>query len=177
VPELHRRASGWYAANGEPHEAITHALAGNDPARAAELIERAAPAMQRARQESQLRSWLEAVPAALYLDRPVLAMALVGARMATGDADGLDPLLEIVDTWLDRDDTAPVSPCSRATPTSPSTMRTGSSSWPETTIRCSGAQPPPSSGWRTGAGAISRPHASATPSRSRPSSAAATCLT
>jgi LuxR family maltose regulon positive regulatory protein len=100
VAELHRRASDWYADEGELREAIIHALAADDPERAAKLIELAAPAMQRARQESQLRSWLEALPAALYDDRPVLAMALVGARMATGDADDLDPLLEIVDSWL-----------------------------------------------------------------------------
>lgn len=104
VPELHRRASDWYAANDEPQEAIVHALAGDDTARAASLLELAAPAMQRARQESQLREWLEALPVELYADRPVLAMALVGARMATGDATGLDPLLEIVDTWLERDE-------------------------------------------------------------------------
>ncbi len=103
VPGLHRRASDWYAANDEPQEAIVHAMAGDDPAGAAALIELAAPAMQRARQESQLRSWLEALPSELYDDRPVLAMALVGARMATGDVTGLDPLLEIVDTWLGRD--------------------------------------------------------------------------
>jgi LuxR family maltose regulon positive regulatory protein len=101
VAELHRRASDWYADNGDPHEAIVHALAGQNPERAAELIELAAPAMQRARQETQLRSWLEALPADLYRDRPVLAMALVGARMATGDTTSLDPLLEIIDSWLD----------------------------------------------------------------------------
>lgn len=104
VPELHRRACDWYAANGEPHEAIVHALSADDPARAAELIERVAQAMQQTRQETQLRSWLEALPHDLFADRPVLAMALVGARMATGDATGLDPLLESVDSWLDRDE-------------------------------------------------------------------------
>ncbi len=102
---LHRRASDWYARNGEPREAIAHALAGDDPEQAAMLIELAAPVMQQARQESQLRSWLEALPADLYSDRPVLAMALVGARMATGDTDGLDPLLEVVDSWLGRTET------------------------------------------------------------------------
>jgi LuxR family maltose regulon positive regulatory protein len=104
VAELHRRASDWYAGNADPHEAIAHALAGDDAERAAELIELAAPAMQRARHESQLRSWLEALPADLYHDRPVLAMALIGARMASGDTRALDPLLEIVDCWLDRTD-------------------------------------------------------------------------
>jgi LuxR family maltose regulon positive regulatory protein len=104
IVELHRRASDWYAGNGDPHEAIAHALAGDDTERAAELIELAAPAMQRARHESQLRSWLEALPADIYKDRPVLAMALIGARMATGDTRDLDPLLEIVDSWLERTD-------------------------------------------------------------------------
>jgi LuxR family transcriptional regulator, maltose regulon positive regulatory protein len=104
VAELHRRASDWYAGNGDPHEAIAHALAGDDTERAAELIELAAPAMQRARHESQLRAWLEALPADIYEDRPVLAMALIGARMATGESRGLDPLLEIVDSWLQRTD-------------------------------------------------------------------------
>lgn len=108
VAELHRRASDWYAGNGEPREAIVHALAADEYGRAAKLIELAAPAMQRARQESQLRSWLEALPADLYDNRPVLAMALVGARMANGDVDGLGPLLEIVDSWLDRTDSPTV---------------------------------------------------------------------
>jgi LuxR family maltose regulon positive regulatory protein len=104
VVELHCRASDWYAGIGEPREAILHALAAEDHPRAAKLIELTAPAMQRARQELQLRNWLEALPADLFDDRPVLAMALVGARMAAGDADGLDPLLEIVDSWLVRTD-------------------------------------------------------------------------
>ena len=106
--ELHRRASDWYADRGELQEAIGHALAADDQERAAKLVELAAPAMQRARQESQLRSWLEALPVDLFRDRPVLAMALVGARMATGDTDGLNPLLEIVDSWLDRADSPTV---------------------------------------------------------------------
>ena len=48
-PELHRRASEWYERNGEPSEAIRHALAAEDFERAADLVELAIPAM---RQES-----------------------------------------------------------------------------------------------------------------------------
>jgi LuxR family maltose regulon positive regulatory protein len=62
VPELHRRASDWYDANGAPAEAITHALAGGHVERAAQLIELAAPMMRRTRQEATLRRWLEALP-------------------------------------------------------------------------------------------------------------------
>ncbi len=104
VPELHRRASDWYAANDAPQEAVVHALASDDPARAAELIERAAPAMTRARQEALLRSWLESLPDDLYVDRPVLTIQLVGARMSTGDPTGIEPLLERAERWLDADD-------------------------------------------------------------------------
>ncbi|MBX3284052.1 MAG: helix-turn-helix transcriptional regulator [Actinobacteria bacterium] len=100
VAGLHRRASEWHAAHGDGHEAVEHAMAGGDPAWAAELIERLAPELQRARREATLRRWLEALPAELFADRPVLAMDLVGARMATGDASDVDALLEVVDRWL-----------------------------------------------------------------------------
>ncbi len=45
VPILHQRASVWYAANGLPADAIRHALAAQDFARAAGLVELAWPAM------------------------------------------------------------------------------------------------------------------------------------
>ena len=38
VPDLHRRASAWYEQNGEPSEAIRHALAAQDFERAADLV-------------------------------------------------------------------------------------------------------------------------------------------
>jgi LuxR family maltose regulon positive regulatory protein len=38
VPTLHLRASGWFAANGAPDEAIRHATAAGDGERAAELL-------------------------------------------------------------------------------------------------------------------------------------------
>ena len=40
LPDLHRRASAWYEQNGDPSEAISHALAGEDFDRAADLVER-----------------------------------------------------------------------------------------------------------------------------------------
>jgi len=47
VPDLHRRASAWYQQNGEPSEAIGHALAAEDFNRAADLAELEIPAMSR----------------------------------------------------------------------------------------------------------------------------------
>jgi LuxR family maltose regulon positive regulatory protein len=102
IPTLHRRASGWYEANDEVTEAITHAMAGADFERAAQLVELAAPALRRRRQESTLRRWLEALPEDIYADRPVLAITLVGARMATGDTTGVESLLRQVESTLDQ---------------------------------------------------------------------------
>ena len=73
VPALHRRASDWYEQNGERAVAIDHALAAEDFERAADLIELAAPAMQRSRQEGTLRRWMEAIPEAHFRVRPVLS--------------------------------------------------------------------------------------------------------
>jgi LuxR family transcriptional regulator, maltose regulon positive regulatory protein len=100
VPELHRRASAWHAENGDRAEAIAHAMAGGHFERAAELVELTAPLMRRTRQEATLRRWLEALPEHLLEDRPVLAIALVGARMATGDGTGVESLLRSVESWL-----------------------------------------------------------------------------
>lgn len=100
VATLHRRASEWFEADGDLPEAITHALAADDFARAAALVERAAPATRRARQDAALRAWLEALPHEVIAERPVLAMALVGARMATGDPSGAGELLDGIERWL-----------------------------------------------------------------------------
>ncbi|HEX3207046.1 MAG TPA: helix-turn-helix transcriptional regulator, partial [Propionibacteriaceae bacterium] len=55
VPELHRRASGWYEHNDDRFEAVGHALAGEDFERAADLIELAIPALHQGRQDATLR--------------------------------------------------------------------------------------------------------------------------
>jgi LuxR family maltose regulon positive regulatory protein len=62
IDEVHRRASNWFSANGEPAKAIEHALSGHDVSEAARLIELAAPPMRQSRQEGALRRWLEALP-------------------------------------------------------------------------------------------------------------------
>ncbi len=108
IDELHRRASAWYSANGEPAKAIEHAMAGHHVDDAARLIELAAPAMRQSRQEGTLRRWLEALPDEVFVDRPVLAISLVGARMATGDTTGVESLLQLVESTLDRSAPPPI---------------------------------------------------------------------
>jgi LuxR family maltose regulon positive regulatory protein len=108
IDELHRRASTWYAANGEPAAAIEHAMAGHDVDEAARLIELTAPVLRQGRQEGTLRRWLEALPDEVFADRPVLAISLVGARMSTGDTTGVEPLLQLVESTLERSTPRPI---------------------------------------------------------------------
>ncbi|CAB4865478.1 MAG: helix-turn-helix transcriptional regulator [Actinobacteria bacterium] len=105
VPDLHRRASIWCDQNDEPSEAIRHALAARDFARAADLIELAVPAKRRARQEVVIRQWLTALPDEVLAVRPVICAAYAGALLATGDIDGVDARLRQAEEWLDVDAT------------------------------------------------------------------------
>jgi LuxR family maltose regulon positive regulatory protein len=101
VPELHRRASGWYEQHDEPSGAIRHALAAGDVERAAELVELTIPALRRNRQEATIRSWLEALPDEVIRVRPVLEVGLIGALMAGNEFEGVEERLQHVEGWLE----------------------------------------------------------------------------
>jgi LuxR family maltose regulon positive regulatory protein len=101
VPDLHRRASAWYQQNGEPSEAIGHALAARDFERAADLVELAIPAMRRTRQEATVRGWLKALPDEAVRARPVLSVAFAGALLAVGELTGVESRLRDAEQWLD----------------------------------------------------------------------------
>ena len=101
VHELHRRASDWYARNGDQPAAIGHALDGEDFERAADLIEMAAMPAFRARQEATFRRWLEALPEELFRVRPVLAIAVVAAHMVSGDIEGVEARLQDIEHCLE----------------------------------------------------------------------------
>jgi LuxR family transcriptional regulator, maltose regulon positive regulatory protein len=94
VPDLHRRASGWYERNGQPAEAIRHALAAPDFEQAADLVELAVPDMRRTRQETTLRGWLQSLPDELVRARPVLTVSYAGVLLLCGESEGVEDLLE-----------------------------------------------------------------------------------
>ena len=98
--ELHRRASEWFAQNGEPAQAVRHALAAGDSERAAALVELAIPELRRNRQEAVLHGWLTAIPHGVVRVRPVLAVGFIGALMASGKFDGIDELLRDAEQLL-----------------------------------------------------------------------------
>jgi LuxR family transcriptional regulator, maltose regulon positive regulatory protein len=101
VPDLHLRASAWFEQNGEPAEAIRHALAARDFERAADLVELAIPAMRRTRQEAAMRGWLKALPDEVFRRRPVLSVGLAGVMLAGGELEGVETRLRDAERWLD----------------------------------------------------------------------------
>ena len=101
LPTLHRRASAWYERNGSAADAIRHALAGEDFARAADLVELAVPATRRSRQEATLLGWLKALPDDLVRRRPVLTVHYAGTLLQSGELDGVEERLRDAERWLE----------------------------------------------------------------------------
>jgi LuxR family maltose regulon positive regulatory protein len=101
VSVLHRRASEWYEKSGMPSDAIRHALAAEDFARAADLVELVMPAMNRSRQFATLLGWLKALPDELVRLRPVLSTWYASVLMSSGELGGVEPRLRDAERWLD----------------------------------------------------------------------------
>ncbi|MCB8944465.1 MAG: hypothetical protein H6658_12015 [Ardenticatenaceae bacterium] len=74
IPQLHRRASHWYAANGRSEQAIRHALAAQDINFAADLIETTANCFWTQGHLCILLNWLNALPEAVLTERPSLCL-------------------------------------------------------------------------------------------------------
>ncbi len=100
VATLHRRASMWYEQHGSAADTIRHALAAEDFARAADLIELAWPTMQRSRQETVVLGWLKALPEELVHCRPVLSVQYVWALLVCGELETVENRLQDAERWL-----------------------------------------------------------------------------
>ncbi len=107
VAELHGRASRWYEENGEPSEAIRHALVARDFERAADMIERAIPVMRSTRQEAVMLAWLKELPDEVIALRPVLSVHYAGTLLVGGQLEGSDRRLRDAEQWLDAAAAAP----------------------------------------------------------------------
>ncbi len=101
VPLLHQRASAWYAANGLPADAIRHALAAKDFARAADLLELTWPAMDGSFQTATWLSWARALPAEVIRTRPVLRVTYAWALLNAGELAAAEARLIEVEQWLE----------------------------------------------------------------------------
>ena len=102
VPVLHGRASEWYERNGQPADAIHHALAAADFERVAGLVERVARAtIRRSNQSASLLEWLKVVPDDLVRARPVLSTYYAFALLGMGEMDAEAARLTDAERWLD----------------------------------------------------------------------------
>jgi LuxR family maltose regulon positive regulatory protein len=87
VAALHRRASAWFEQAGLLPEAIQHALAAGAVERAANLVERTAPAHFVINVQIALRDWLVALPEAVIDSRPTLALADAWRLIQAGEVE------------------------------------------------------------------------------------------
>ncbi len=100
VPELHRRACDWYAANGQWNEAVRHALAAGQVELATDLIERCARDMVEHGGLPSLLSWLGRLPRQHWVHRPQLALNAAWALSLSYRLDEASALIEQLDHSL-----------------------------------------------------------------------------
>lgn len=93
VAVLHRRASDWFAVNGDRPAAVEHAFLAGDPDHTADLVELALVEMRQYRREATLRRWAAAIPPDVLAQRPVLAVGLAGSILSENDIERVDDLL------------------------------------------------------------------------------------
>ena len=101
VSELHRRASVWYEQNDLPADAIRHALAGEDFARAANLIERVWLAMDVSYRSAAWLRWAQQLPADLIRAHPVLCLGYAWALLNGGELEACEAWLRDAERWID----------------------------------------------------------------------------
>ena len=101
VPELHRRASAWYAAHDLPVQAVRHALSAEDFGRAAHLMETALPDLRRARQDGLLLGWIQSLPESVVRRSPVLSIWSAWSQLMSGDLDAMEGWLQAAEAALD----------------------------------------------------------------------------
>jgi ATP/maltotriose-dependent transcriptional regulator MalT len=87
VPELHRRASAWYERHGLVGDAVHHALAASDFARAARLIEHAFNTLVRRGEIATLQRWAAALPDELVRSNIELSILLGWLLFVSGKHD------------------------------------------------------------------------------------------
>jgi LuxR family maltose regulon positive regulatory protein len=119
VAVLHRRASAWHEQHGSATDAIHHALAGEDFARAAHLVELAWPAIRRSRQDATLLGWLKALPDQVLRVRPVLGAAYAHVLLSSGVFEGVEERLRDAERWLDTNADRRTRPGTPSAQTSP----------------------------------------------------------
>ena len=101
LPELHRRAAAWFAAQGLHGEAIHHAQAAGDVDAAVRLLEAAWRPMDRAYQTPTWQAWARRLPDEALRARPIVAVGLAWERLSDGDLAGAVRWLDAAERRLE----------------------------------------------------------------------------
>jgi LuxR family maltose regulon positive regulatory protein len=97
IPDLHRRASTWFASEGLMAEAIGHALAAGDVNYAADELERHWLEFYSNGQATTILEWIDGLPPETVAGHPTLVLARGGIARALGRLDEAEE-------WLARGD-------------------------------------------------------------------------
>jgi LuxR family transcriptional regulator, maltose regulon positive regulatory protein len=100
VPDLHQRASAWFATSGLVADAVRHALAAEDFDRAAYLIEEALPQIRPTRQDGLLLTWVRSLPEPVVRRSPVLCILSSWSLLMFGDLDAAESRLDDAEAAL-----------------------------------------------------------------------------
>jgi LuxR family maltose regulon positive regulatory protein len=94
IPELHRRASAWFANAGYVSDAIDHAICGQDFADASELLAAQWNAIISSGGLRKIEMWLMSLPEHVVTEDARLCMARAWTAFAKGELDEVLPCLE-----------------------------------------------------------------------------------
>jgi LuxR family maltose regulon positive regulatory protein len=94
---LHAAAWRWFDAHGQIDEAVRHAVQADDAAAAAELVERAAPALMARRELSALSVLMRRLPAELAAHSTVLRLVNAQLQLYARNVDALEQNLSELD--------------------------------------------------------------------------------
>jgi LuxR family transcriptional regulator, maltose regulon positive regulatory protein len=86
-PELHRRASAWYAERGDLDRAIAHAIDAGDVAHAGDLLWSAAPGNVLDGHRAKVGRWLARFTREQITAHPTLALTAAASHLAAGERD------------------------------------------------------------------------------------------
>jgi LuxR family maltose regulon positive regulatory protein len=101
VPELHRRAAGWFADNGRVLDAVQHLLAAGDWPEAARLLADHVLSLSLEGRQGEIASLLRSFPAGASADDPDLALAYAASRLAQGRLEEAAVHLALAEAHLD----------------------------------------------------------------------------
>jgi LuxR family maltose regulon positive regulatory protein len=100
--ELHRQAASWYEENGLGYDAVRHAIATQDDALAAAVIERAILKLDTwsSADITTVLGWIKALPDEVVHTRPWLRLFLSRTLYITGHREATDQMLQDLEVWL-----------------------------------------------------------------------------